>query len=45
MGGSATDATATLGFNNGFIFVMIGMLGGIMMLAGIGAVVTMKKRK
>lgn len=29
MGGSATDATATLGFNNGFIFVMIGMLGGI----------------
>lgn len=31
MGGSATDATATLGFNNGFIFVLIGMLGGIML--------------
>ena len=31
MGGSATDATATLGFNNGFIFVMIGMFGGIIL--------------
>ena len=29
MGGAATDATATLGFNNGLVFVMIGMLGGI----------------
>ena len=31
MGGSATDATATLGFNNGFIFVMIGMFAGIIL--------------
>lgn len=31
MGGSATNATATLGFNNGFIFVLIGMLGGIIL--------------
>lgn len=31
MGGSATDATATLGFNNGFIFVLMGMLGGIIL--------------
>ena len=30
MGGAATDATATLGFNNGLVFVMIGMLGGIL---------------
>lgn len=30
MGGSATDTTATLGFNNGLIFVMIGLLGGIL---------------
>lgn len=29
MGGAATDATATLGFNNGLIFVAIGLLGGI----------------
>ncbi len=31
MGGSATDATATLGFNNGLIFVLIGMFGGIIL--------------
>jgi peptidoglycan/LPS O-acetylase OafA/YrhL len=31
MGGSATDATATIGFNNGLIFVLIGMLGGIIL--------------
>ncbi len=31
MGGAATDATATLGFNNGFIFVLIGMLAGIIL--------------
>lgn len=31
MGGSATSATGTLGFNNGFIFVIIGMLGGIIL--------------
>jgi peptidoglycan/LPS O-acetylase OafA/YrhL len=31
MGGSATDATATIGFNNGLIFVLIGMLGGILL--------------
>lgn len=31
MGGSATEATATLGFNNGFIFVMIGMFAGIIL--------------
>lgn len=31
MGGSATDATATLGFNNGLIFVMIGMFAGIIL--------------
>ena len=30
MGGAATDATATLGFNNGLIFVLIGLLGGIL---------------
>ena len=30
MGGSATDATATIGFNNGLIFVLIGLLGGIL---------------
>ena len=30
MGGSATDTTATLGFNNGLLFVMFGMLGGVM---------------
>ena len=29
MGGAATSQTATLGFNNGLIFVMIGLLGGI----------------
>lgn len=31
MGGSATAATATLGFNNGLVFVLIGMLGGILL--------------
>lgn len=31
MGGSATDATATLGFNNGLIFVMLGMMGGMIL--------------
>lgn len=31
MGGSATSATATLGFNNGLIFVLIGMLAGMML--------------
>ena len=31
MGGSATGATATIGFNNGFIFVMIGMLIGVIL--------------
>ena len=30
MGGSATDATATIGFNNGIIFIVIGMLIGVM---------------
>ena len=30
MGGAATSQTATLGFNNGLIFVMIGLLGGIL---------------
>lgn len=29
MGGSATDSTATIGFNNGLIFVLIGLLGGM----------------
>lgn len=29
MGGAATDTTATLGFNNGLVFVAIGLLGGI----------------
>ena len=29
MGGAATSQTATLRFNNGLIFVMIGLLGGI----------------
>ena len=31
MGGSATGATGTIGFNNGFIFVMIGMLIGVIL--------------
>ncbi len=31
MGGSATSATATLGFNNGLIFVMLGMLIGVIL--------------
>ena len=31
MGGSAGAATPTLGFNNGLVFVMIGMLIGVMM--------------
>ena len=31
MGGSATAATATLGFNNGLVFVMIGMLIGVVL--------------
>jgi len=31
MGGSATAATATIGFNNGLIFVMIGMLIGVIL--------------
>jgi len=31
MGGSATSATATIGFNNGLIFVMLGMLIGVIM--------------
>ncbi len=30
MGGAATDTTATIGFNNGLIFVLIGLLGGIL---------------
>lgn len=30
MGGSATSATATIGFNNGLIFVALGLLGGIL---------------
>ena len=31
MGGSATSATATIGFNNGLIFVMIGLLIGVIL--------------
>ena len=31
MGGSATGATATIGFNNGLVFVMLGMLIGVIM--------------
>lgn len=31
MGGSATGATATLGFNNGLVFVLIGMLIGVIL--------------
>ena len=31
MGGSATAATATFGFNNGLIFVMLGMLIGVIL--------------
>ena len=31
MGGAATDATAFIGFNNGLLFVMLGMLGGILL--------------
>ena len=29
MGGSASDVTATIGFNNGLIFVLLGLLGGV----------------
>ncbi len=35
MGGSATNETAFLGFNNGLLFVLLGMLGGIIMYYGI----------
>ena len=31
MGGSATSQTATIGFNNGLIFVMLGMLIGVIL--------------
>ena len=31
MGGSATSATAVIGFNNGLLFVMLGMLGGVLL--------------
>ena len=31
MGGSATSSTATVGFNNGLIFVMLGMLIGVIL--------------
>jgi len=31
MGGSATAATATIGFNNGLVFVMIGLLIGVVL--------------
>ncbi len=31
MGGSATDATAFIGFNNGLLYVMLGMLGGMLL--------------
>ncbi len=31
MGGSATDATAILGFNNGLLFVLMGMLAGVIL--------------
>ena len=31
MGGSATSATPTIGFNNGLVFVMIGMLIGLIL--------------
>lgn len=31
MGGSATSATAVLGFNNGLLFVLLGMLGGMLL--------------
>ena len=31
MGGSATSNTATIGFNNGLVFVMIGLLIGVML--------------
>ena len=37
MGGSATSATGTIGFNNGFIFVMIGMLIGVILFYAINA--------
>ncbi len=31
MGGSATDSTAVIGFNNGLLFVLLGMLGGMIL--------------
>ena len=38
MGGSATGATATIGFNNGLVFVMIGMLIGVILYYVLGKV-------
>ena len=35
MGGSADGATGTLGFNNGLLFVMLGMMIGILMYYGL----------
>lgn len=31
MGGSATSQTAVIGFNNGLLFVLLGMLGGVLL--------------
>ena len=31
MGGSATSATTVIGFNNGLLFVLLGMLGGMLL--------------
>ena len=31
MGGAATDTTAFIGFNNGLLYVMLGMLGGMLL--------------
>ena len=42
MGGSATSATATIGFNNGLVFVMLGMLIGVILYYIIEAI---KKRE
>ena len=42
MGGSATDLTPTIGFNNGLLFVLLGMLGGMILYYLIDA---LKKKK
>ena len=44
MGGSASSATATIGFNNGLIFVMLGMLIGVILYYVIDKIKTSKSK-